>query len=360
MFVRTDEDLALFVVYGGQRYDDSPRFVYEYLKSHSEYKHVRCVWAFLEPEKIEERVERAVRIDTFRYYITALKAKYWITNSSCSRGLNFMKRGTVNILFQHGMAGIKKIGRDVRKENKSFGNAFHEEFKYIVIEGKLEADILKRAWRVSENQILNIGLPRNDELAVLDMNRIAYLKKYFGISDDKKIILYAPTFREFNRDIKKSIYLKPPFDFDIWKKKLGDEYVLIVTAHYEVEKIFHIPEENGVIVNAFKYPRINDLLMISDLLISDYSSVIFDYSILGRPIISYAYDYDRYKKERDLYEGYENIFSHGVMKTQEEVMNHILNLDYQKECEFTRKNIRDKYISHYGNAAKRAVEIIFR
>ena len=95
LFVKTDPNLILFISYGGQKYDDSPRVVYEYLKKHPVSSAHRYVWAFIEPDRFPE-VENRIKVDTLRYYITALRAGMWITNSSASRGLNFKKNKTKN------------------------------------------------------------------------------------------------------------------------------------------------------------------------------------------------------------------------------------------------------------------------
>ena len=102
---------------------------------------------------------------------------------------------------------------------------------------------------------------------------------------------------------------------------------------------------------------INELMMISDILISDYSATIFDYSILERPIISFAYDYEEYKNERGLYIELEEILPNRVLKTQEEVINHIINMNYEEDCEIT-KRIKEKYISVEGNATNTCIKYL--
>lgn len=357
IFIKTDENLILFVVYGGQRYDDSPRFMYEYMKSHEKYSNYKYVWAFIDPEQHTQVKDKKVCINSLEYFIVALRAKYWLTNSSATRGLNFKKKTTVNIFTQHGMTGIKTLV--LGEKNKSFRLCYNEKFDYIVIEGKKEISLLNEAWHTTGDEFLSVGLPRNDELVNADNNHILELKKKLGIPSDKKVILYAPTFREYKRNSKLETYLAPPFDFDKWYEKLGDEYVLLLTAHYEVAKLMDVPDDHPFVINAFKYPYINDLILVSDMLISDYSSIIFDYSIIGKPIISYAYDYDVYQQHRGVYPGYENIFSHGIFRTEDEVIKHIQTMDYDQECLFTKKNIRDEYIINYGNATELAVKKIF-
>ena len=360
IFIRTDKYLVLVVVYGGKRYDDSPRFVYEYMKKHSKYELYKFKWAFIEPRDIIDiPAKEKIKIDTWNYYKTALKAHYWITNSSASRGLCFKKANTINIFFPHGMTCIKKVGRDLDVLNKSFHSQRMEKFDLIFLEGKREVDILTYAWNTPRECFITVGFPRNDELVQFSLEEVLKLKGKFGIPFDKKVILYAPTFREYNKDSSLATYLKPPFDFDLWYQELGKEYILLLTAHYEVEKLMDIPTNHPFVINAFNYPHINELMLVSDLLISDYSSIIWDYSILCRPIISYAYDYEQYQKERGVYEGYKNIFSHGIMTDQLDIIKYIQLMNYEEECMYTKKYIRDKYIAAFGNAAEKCTRIIF-
>ena len=92
-FIKTDENLILFVSFMGLSFNDSPKAIYDYLQSHQEYKQYRCVWAFENPEKFP--VLEKVKIDTPAYFKTALRAKYWITNTNIERGLRFKKKNQV-------------------------------------------------------------------------------------------------------------------------------------------------------------------------------------------------------------------------------------------------------------------------
>ena len=358
LFIKTDPNLILFISYGGQKYDDSPRVVYEYIRKHPVSPDHKYVWAFIEPDKFPQ-VESRVKVDTLHYFVTAMRAGIWITNSSASRGLKFRKRGTKNYLFQHGMAGIKKLGKDIQKADRAFQIAFNEQFDAIFIEGKKEIPILVQAWEKSPDVFYTTGLPRNDDLAVVKEEEIYKIKERLGIPVAKKVILYAPTFREFSHTHDGRNALGIPFDFEKWQAALGQEYVLLVTAHYEVAQLLDKLPQNDFVINAFKYPELNDLIKVSDILISDYSSIIFDYSIMERPIFCYGYDYDSYLTERGLYTDLEQLFSHGVLRTEDEVLHAIKKIDYAVECEYTKSQIKNAYIAAYGNAAEKAVQIIF-
>ena len=359
-FVKIDDDMALFVVYGGKRYDDSPRFIYEYIKKHSDYSNIKPIWAFIEPDNFEFiPQEEKVKIDTLSYYKIMLKSKYWITNSSVQRGLNINEKKHINVTFLHGIAGIKKIGEDIAKGSKSFRLKKKQKFDMIFIGGKKEKNILIKALRTKEQYFYETGLPRYDELYCIKEDKVLQIKQKLNIPLDKKVILYAPTFREFYLDKSFNNIIESPFDYEKMREELSDEYILVVTAHYQVGKLLGIPQDNSFVINAFDYPHINDLLIIADILISDYSSVVWDYSILERPILCFAYDYDKYFKERGTYLDLNRVFYDGVIRTQEELVKVIKNMDFDKEKEHTKK-LKEKFVILNKESAKEATEIIFK
>lgn len=358
-FIKEDKNLILFVCYGGKKYDDSPRFVYEYIKNNKKFLNKKMVWAFKEPFKFENiSNQEKVKIDTLKYYLIALKAKYWITNSSVERGLGFKRKYTKYVVFQHGTLGIKKIGKDITENNKFFRTKNKEKIDMFIIQGSKEEDLLIKALSLKKENIYKLGLPRNDELVNLSDDKILKIKEKLLIPLNKKVILYAPTFREYNNDKFLNTVLSSPFNFEYLKKELGNDYVFLFTAHYEIAKLLNVDCSNDFVINVFDYPYINDLLLISDLLISDYSSVVFDYCILERPILCFGYDYDTYMKERGTYLDLNKFFSHGVIKEEKELVKIIKNLDFEVESNHTR-NIKNKFIAKLGNSTKAAVDKIF-
>ena len=134
-----------------------------------------------------------------------------------------------------------------------------------------------QAWEKKPEVFRTTGLPRNDDLATVTDEEILSIRRKLAIPAGKKVILYAPTFREFSRAGDGRNALGLPIDFVKWERLLGGEYVLLVTAHYEVAKLLDELPKNSFVINAFKYPVLNDLIKVSDILISDYSSIVFDY-----------------------------------------------------------------------------------
>jgi CDP-glycerol glycerophosphotransferase len=228
---------------------------------------------------------------------------------------------------------------------------------YFCYSGEYEAEIYTRAFNVRKDVMIPSGLPRNDELYYVTEDEKLNLKMKLGLPLNKKVIMYAPTWRD-SVDNGKSCLLCPPVDVAKWEKELGEQYVILFRMHAYTNKLMGL-EFNEVIRDFSSYPSINDLFKVADLLISDYSAAIFDYAILERPIVSFAYDYEEYKELRGLYIDMEKEMPNGIFRTQDEVIYHIKTMDYAEECSKTKKMIKDKYLEYGGDATKKCVESLF-
>lgn len=359
VFIKTNPKQIMFVSYGG-KFTDSPVNIYNYLIKHDKFKDYKLIWALTNPKDYPQ-IDITVTIDTPKFYIEAIRSGLWITNSSVSRGLNFKKRKTKYVNFVHGVTAMKRNGVDIKSKKKTFINGFKEKFNVIYVQGINDIELLSQAWERPKKEFLNLGLPRNDLLVNYGKSSIKILKDKFNIPNNKQVILYAPTFREESRDKNNYNFLKLPFNLDYLYKELSEQFILILTAHYEIHSYDKSVNNNDFLINALHYPEINDLLLISDILITDYSSVSFDYSILERPILCYSKDYDVYKQKRGFYIDPKEIFNHGVINNEKELINIINNMNYEKESEYTKKYIKEKYLINIdGKSTERIVENIYK
>jgi CDP-glycerol glycerophosphotransferase len=352
LFVKTDNNLILFVSFAGKSYNDSPKKIYEYMYKYSRYKDFKYVWAFEEPEELDISGCSKIKIDSIKYFIIALKAKYWVTNVNVERGLHFKKKNTVYLNTWHGIP-IKKIGNAV-SGRKDFD---FSKVNFFCYSSQYEKKIFLRDLNVSEKSLLYSGMPRNDELWNISKRQINEYRKKIGIPVDKKVILYAPTWRD-SEDGGLSYSLNPPININKWQEKLEFEYIMLFRAHVFVNELNFI-DFNDFIFDLSSYPEINHLLFISDILISDYSSIIFDYSVLCRPIICFGYDYDEYIIKRGFYIDIKSELPSGVLETENQVIEKIMTLDYQEECKKT-KQFRDKYVEVGGDATETCVNLLIR
>ncbi len=351
LFVAVDKKAVLFTSLN-MKYNDSPKAIYEYLISCEKYKHLKVYWAIAGGNADGIPGDCIViKADTLKYFLTALKCKYWVSSVNIERSLKFKKKSQVYINTWHGIP-IKTVG------NESAGRKDYD-FSYIdhfCISGDYEIDLYKRSFNMSETQLLKVGMPRNDVLYNTTLEEIESIKERLNLPKDKKVILYAPTWRD-SKDGGNSYQIKPPMSLDVWQKKLGNEYVLLFRAHHYTTSLLAV-EFNDFVLNYSSYPNINDLLKISDILISDYSATIFDYSILERPIICFSYDYEQYVVERGFAIDYKKELGSMMASTENEVFEKILNLDDVKAKEETIK-LKNKYIAYGGDATKKCVDVLF-
>lgn len=349
LLVKTDENLVLFVSFMGMNFNDSPKSIYDYMKAHLDYSGYHCVWAFEDPSKFPDL--ETVKIDTPAYFKTALQAKYWITNTNIERGLHFKKKEQRYLNTWHGVA-LKYIGNDVAGRNDfNFDSVDH-----LCVCGDYDERVYKTAFRAKESSYLRCGLPRNEELWNISGEKKALMRSKLDIPADKKVILYAPTWRE-STDGGKSYEIKPPIHFDVWKRELGAEYIVLFRAHHQTTKVLGVVYDEFV-RDASSYPAVNDLMIAADMLITDYSAIAFDFSILCRPIFCYAYDYDTYLAERGTYFQIDEKYPNKSCRTEDELLARIKGIDYETECSNT-KHFRDEFIQYGIGATEACVEAVF-
>lgn len=352
-FISVDEKLVVFSAHS-RKYNDSPRTLYENMIKDPKYKDYRFVWALEDPDHVQiPGPASKVKSDTLEYFKTTLKAKYWITCVNIERSLHYKKKSCRYLNTWHGTP-YKYIGNDVGNR-KDFDFSSVDFWCYA---SQYEKEIFMRAFNVREDALIPTGMPRNDDLYNVTNEEIICIKKRMGLPLDKKIILYAPTWRD-STDHGATYAIKPPINTKYWEEQLKDEYIVLFRTHGYTNKLLGV-EFNDVIRDYSAYPSINDLLKVSDILISDYSATMTDYSILERPVLCFAYDYEQYKSERGLYIDFDKGMPSGVLKTEDEVLDHIKNLDYEKECRKTKEMIKDRISYYGGHATEKCLELLFK
>lgn len=353
LFVKMDDKMVIFSGLT-RRYNDSPRAIYEYMLAHPErYGKYKCVWV-LEDLDFTEIPGNSMKVksDTLRYFILTLKAKYWVACVNIERSLHYKKKDCIYLNTWHGTP-FKCVGNDASgRKDYDF-----DTLDYFCYAGKYERDIFTRAFNLRKEVLIPSGLPRNDELYHVSKEEKELLKKKLGLPLDKKVIMYAPTWRD-SVDKGRSYTLCPPVNVNKWEAELGTEYVIVFRMHAYTNKLMGL-EFNDVIRDFSSYPVINDLFKVTDVFISDYSAAIFDFAILERPIISFAYDYEEYRGLRGLYIDMEKEMPNGICRTEDDVIKLIKTMDYELECRKTKNMVKDKYLEYGGNATQICVDKLF-
>jgi CDP-glycerol glycerophosphotransferase len=351
MFVKTDPKMVLFSALGRQ-YNDSPKAIYEAMLRQSRFKDFQFVWAL---ENLDTEIPGhpiRVKADSFQYFRTSLKARYWITSVNIERSLRYKKKDCIYLNTWHGVS-LNAVGNGVPgRDDFDFSH-----LNYFCYESEWNKRLLMQSFKVPEHLMLASGLPRNDALYHVTDTKIMEVKQQLGLPLDKKIILYAPTWRDSD-DQGKTYSLKPPIHLDKWEERLGDHYILLFRTHHYTTRLLGV-QFNDFVRDVSNYPSINDLFIVSDLLISDYSSCITDYSILERPVVCFAYDYDAYSKQRGINIDFRTEMPAGIQKTEDEVLDHILNMDEAEECRKTREMLKNRFTYIGGHATEICINAVF-
>jgi CDP-glycerol glycerophosphotransferase len=207
--------------------------------------------------------------------------------------------------------------------------------------------------------MLEYGYPRNDRFFRVTDEEVARLRAEFGIPAGKTAILYAPTHRDYMAKFQ------PMFDIGRFARELGDDYVLLLRAHYfysrrDLARTQGWPE--GRVIDVSTHPTIEDLCVASDVLLTDYSSIMFDYANLDKPIVIYANDWDTYRRTRGVYFELPEEPPGAVATTEDELIDTFRSGVYRSDpagkarAEFRRRFCR----FDDGHAAERVVRKVFR
>ena len=353
------QNTILFCSFGGRNFNDSPKAVYDEICSRDDFKDWRLVWAFVEPEKFSLPRGEKVKVDTLSFFKLLVTSKVWVSNSGMDRGIDLITDRIIRVETWHGTP-LKKIGGE--ENQNTFGERPEEyrgpidTFAIRCSQSQFDKEIFARVFHASKESILLSDLPRKDELFTYNAEKIGKIRKNLGIANEKKVILYTPTYREYLINENSQNFIAPPIDLKQWEQELGTTYVFLVRAHYAVSAALGI-KENDFVKDVSSYNSLNDLYAISDMMISDYSSTYFDYAILDRPMLCFAYDKEEYEEKRGVYLDMEKELPCKVCKHEDEVISEILTMDVTAAIEASKK-FHNKYAPYAGQASKMVVDAI--
>ncbi|MBM7543076.1 CDP-glycerol glycerophosphotransferase family protein [Amphibacillus cookii] len=239
------------------------------------------------------------------YHLATSKVIFLDNYFGCLSVMRF-KHNVKCVQLWHAAGAIKKFGLkdpSIKNRTKSAQKRFYNvynRFDYVVVGSEKMSNIFKESFNLSNNSIVRTGIPRTDfffDQEKITKTKVKLLKQY-PIAKNKKIILYAPTFR--NDDL---IQASVQLDINRLSQELKDSHILILKLHPAVRKHCKFIN-NEFIIDASNAVNVNEWLTITDILITDYSSIPFEFSILKKPMIFYSYDLKAYQKERGFWEDY--------------------------------------------------------
>lgn len=335
---KINDKMILFESYWGTQYSCNPRALYEYIDAnHPEYT---CVWSLVDDRIPIKGNGRRVTRGSQEYYHCLATAKYLVNNVNFEKA--YVKRqGQIEIQTMHGTP-LKTVGLDAKNEFRSDAERVEyvkksRHWNYLIAQGKFTEQNASN-WYGFNKKILCTGYPRTDELFNVSKEEIRTIKDKFELPDNKKIILYAPTFRKIGA-------FEMPMDIDRLKDDFSDEYILLIRLHHFSSNAYKVPEDGEFVFDAGKYDSITDLYKISDILITDYSSVMFDFALTGKPMVFYTYDLDEYVSQtRGVYFDITTEGPGPIVRTNEELLN-VLK-EGGKGNEDRVKQFMDKYLTY--------------
>ncbi|MBP3225922.1 MAG: CDP-glycerol glycerophosphotransferase family protein [Methanobrevibacter sp.] len=243
--------------------------------------------------------------------------------------MNF-KPETIVVQLWHAPGASKKFGGSVDFESREILAKISENTDCLIVTSDKIKDYYSEAFQMPVSKIKVLGLPRMDyyfENHDLDKLKSDFSKKY-NISADKKIILYAPTFRDEEKYNNVFSYL----DLEKFNSVLGEEYVLALRLHPKIKNFYKDDiSSQGKYIDVSDFESEQELMLISDMLITDYSSIMIEYAILNRPIIFFTYDLEDYlANERGFYYNFKTTVPGPIVYSSDELINIIHDDDFDR------------------------------
>lgn len=349
----------LFCAYVGKNISCNPMYFNQYLLEQGRTD-LSYLWAVQDMEKTGVPPEldgkiRLVRVKSFAYFKALMTAGTVVYNLGLPLGSLVPKRKKqVWVQTWHGGGAFKAAGKDTSMTpiQKAVEKMTGKQIDIFLSSNQRFTDVFPEAVEVEKSHFYNTGLPRND-IFFGDLTK--YRKKvfdYFGIPGNKKILLYAPTFRgdfyhaEDNGTMAYKRILKA------LSERFGQEFVVLERKHYAVK-----PAVSEGVYPASEYPDMQELLAAADVLITDYSSSMWDFALTGKPGFLYTPDLGEYRQERDFYTPIE-MWPYPYAENVDDLIRLIRNYEFREEKE--RRDSFFRLVNNYerGTACRQLKELL--
>jgi CDP-glycerol glycerophosphotransferase len=353
-------DAVLFTSFDGRQFSDSPRAIHEELVRRG--SPLEQLWVVRDAQFAVPGTARAVRELSREWYEALASARYVVTNDHFPPW--FRRRPDQVCLQTWHSAPLKPLGLDVTSRRQQLNPADWERqldnWQYVLSPSRFATPIVKRAFGL-EHEPLETGYPRTDVLSRPDRDALGLeLRRRIGIPDGKRTVLYAPTFRNRVFDRRGNYLLDTRLDLERLRVAVGEDTVVLFRRHPYVADPAPA-EPRGFVHDVSSYPDATELALAADVLVTDYSSIMFDFANTGRPMLFYAYDLDSNGDASRFYLDYEATVPGPVVRTTDELGEALRSVDA----------LRAEYAARYdefrktfcelddGRAAERVVERVF-
>jgi CDP-glycerol glycerophosphotransferase len=353
-----DPNLAVFAAYWDRGYQCNPRAIYE--KARELVPEVRGVWTVNRKwaDEMPAGVEYVVN-GTPEHRDVLARASVLVNNVNWPHFV--VKRpGSIHVMTHHGTP-LKRMGLDLRyaavgSQKLDFPGMLRRSayWDYSISSNRLSTLVWERVYPV-RFETLEVGYPRNDVLVNATDDEIERIRASLGIAPDQVAVLYAPTHREWNDG-----YV-PVLDVERLAQRLPDDHVVLARTHYFYRREPRDLARADRMIDVGGHPSIAELSLAADVLVTDYSSLMFDYGVLDRPIVIHAPDWETYRRLRGTYFDLMAEAPGAVTTTEDELVAALRDgAARSPEAEGARAAFRARFCAlDDGRAAERVVERVW-
>jgi CDP-glycerol glycerophosphotransferase len=355
-------EAVLYSSFHGRQFSDSPRAIHEELiRRGADVEHL---WVVRDRMCKVPDTAKVIRDGSREYHEALATSRYLLFNDHFP---DWFARRPEQVCLQtwHGVP-LKRLGFDVLDRRQISGRFTRwdqqvDNWQYVVSPNRFSTPILRQAYAI-EGEMIETGYPRDDVLAGAGLEaRTRAVRQRLGLPENARVVLYAPTYRDHKIDKRGRYRLDLNLDLDSLRGALGpDTVILFRKHHYVADAVPTSPD--GFVRDVSTYPDGTELMLAADVLITDYSSMMFDFANTGRPMLFFTYDLDRYQDEiRGFYLDYVETVPGPLLRTSDEVVDALRDIE----------SVRTRYAGRYaefvakfcelddGQASARVVDRVF-
>ena len=347
-----------FTSYEGKQFSCNPKYVFLRLADNS---NIKLIYEYNKTNSVPDELKRSnvsiVKHNSIKYFVELLTSKVIVTNSGITAKIP-LRIEQVMINTWHAGGAYKKVGKDIRSEvngsDAFFIDIATKQTSYFLTSSKGFSNGTAKAIDMPECKLLRCGMPRNDLIVVPNESyNVAInekVKTALNIAHDAHFVIYAPTFRKndtsdsFEPISEKSVV-------EALQTRFGGEWVFVYRGHY------HGTDNNHFCIDATYYPDMQELLIASDALITDYSSTVWDYSFTNKPGFLYTPDLSEYKSERDFYCPISE-WPYPISEDNASLVNNILAFDQSRQKKMNEAHHKQLGSYEDGHGTDTVVQLV--
>lgn len=343
----------IFTSYKGAQFSCNPKYIFlELYRSNKE--NWEFIWCLNDRYQLPQEFEdvKTVSYKSFKYIYYQVTSKIVIINHANPVYIP-LRRKQLKINTWHGGGAYKRVSLAVKKNKHKF-----EEYKakceikdtdYFISSSMKFTDVMLVSQMLPKSVYLNIGMPRNDLFFNRNDELILEIKNGLMLEKHQRIVLYAPTYRGGQNSERFEMQLDASRVISCLRKKCGGEWVLLLRTH--ISTVTLTSNDSFELMDVSSYPDMQELLLVSDVLITDYSSSIWDYALMGKPAFLFTPDLQEYLENRGLYIPIEN-WQYPHAETNDELINIIQSYKMSEN-----KRRINKYFEEMGSYEKGTASI---